>query len=101
MAIFLLIPGQPIVSLGELQQACVDKSPWPDDMDEAFIPCSTFNYDAGDFEGNFFRLFVTTKRLLSQMEISKNLHVDATYKVGQKQGLFQFLCELCFHFEFF
>jgi len=74
--------GDPIVSIGELEQACREMSNWPDDMDEVFILCFDFHYESDGAEGNFFRFHMTTKRLLSQMEESHTLCTDATYKVS-------------------
>jgi len=70
--------------MGALEQACIEKSQPPDDLDEPFIPKFYFRYEIDDAVENAFGFFVTTKRLLSQANKSKNLHVDATYKVEMK-----------------
>jgi hypothetical protein len=64
-----------------LEQASIEKSQPPEDLDEPFIPKYYFRYETDDAEENSFRFFVTTKRLLSQADKSKHLHTDATYKV--------------------
>ena len=67
--------------MGALEQACVDMSGLPDDMDEPFIPKLYFKYEDEDAEANCFRFFITTRRLLGRVLGSTNLHTDATYKV--------------------
>jgi len=75
------ILGKPIISLGELEQALVDVSHLPENVDEVFSPSFFFNYENDDNVQNYFRFFFTTMRLLTQLTNGDNLHVGATYKV--------------------
>jgi len=75
--------GHTKISLGELEQWCIDHSTLPDDEDKAFVPNFYINYadDDEDEDEKEFRIFVTTKRLLRIAKKSSKIHADATYKL--------------------
>jgi len=65
---FSLFTGRPIVSLGEYETVCMKFSSVPDDIDQPFIPAHILHIDNLDKEANFFRFFVTTKRLIGVLK---------------------------------
>ena len=82
--------GTSKISLGELEEWCTKFNAVPNSDDDAFI----VNYmikdedeeisDEEDVEnscGSNFRIFISTKRLLRNSLLLKNLHADATYKL--------------------
>ena len=80
------------ISLGELENWCIENSKIPDDDDTPFIVNYVTFYD-DEFEDsedvtedddtslNYFRFFLTTKRLMQLSSESTKLHADATYKL--------------------
>ena len=75
--------GGTAISIGELAEWCETNAFIPEDVDALFI----VDYEIVDTEDceNFnskFKFFISTKRLLSQMNLSNKLHVDATYKLN-------------------
>ena len=90
--------NQTTISLGQLEQWCIDNSEKiPDDEDEPFVIDFTTHYEEEEFDDNddvnddtndddfydknYFRFFLTTKRLIKIAAESKNMHADATYKL--------------------
>ena len=77
------------ISLGELEEWCLKNEKIPDNADEAFVCSHDIQYedeidDDEDVEanGNKFRFFLTTKRLLLIANKSSKIHADATYKLN-------------------
>jgi len=76
------------LSLEEVDSWCQEKSTIPQSEDETFIVSFYVHYedDTNDDDedviddGNKFRFFMSTKRLLKIASTSTNLHADATYK---------------------
>jgi hypothetical protein len=81
--------GSTTISLGELEQWCLESSQTPQDLDTPFVVSYEVIYDDefGDEEdvdghdGPRFRFFVSTRRLLTTASTSVNIHADATYKL--------------------
>lgn len=84
--------GPSAISLGQLEQWCIDHSLLPESDDAAFVVSYTVGYEDEELEddededenenrGPYFRIFVSTKRLLKSASISKKIHSDATYKL--------------------
>ena len=87
--------GQSTVSLGQLEQWCINCSVSPENGDEAFVSSYEIMYndehdyaeaanndesDYDEYEGKF-RIFITTKRLLKLASRATNILADATYKL--------------------
>jgi len=82
------IYGPNKISLGELEEWCINHSEIPDSDDKAFVISYVINYSDkdeynGDDDGDVsqFRVFISTKRLLKVALHSKIVHADATYKL--------------------
>jgi hypothetical protein len=73
--------GRHSISLGELQAWAEKRQALPDDEDEVFV-CS-FDSDPGKDHHNpaYFRIALSTKRLLRLGAKSQSVHADATYKL--------------------
>jgi hypothetical protein len=69
--------GPNSISLGELEQFCIDHSPVPENKDEAFIISHQMDY--GDPPS--FRFFMLTKNLIRQSQNACHVDADATYKL--------------------
>ena len=69
------------MSLGELEQICLDHSTTPNDVDVPFVPRHIIYIDDDNGENNFFRFLITTRRLFTLLKKKDSLHIDATYKV--------------------
>lgn len=72
--------GPATISLGQLSKWLQGKSLVPNDENEGFV----INYEVGfdDEEGdNYFRFFISSKKLLETASQSKILHADGTYKL--------------------
>ena len=83
--------GSTSISLGELEQWCIDNNNVPNSEDEPFIVNYKIFYSDGsdveqendDVQDNLkFRIFVSTKRLLCQVSGKDKLHVGAMYKLN-------------------
>jgi hypothetical protein len=82
--------GNSSISLGELEAWCQQKSVTPDDDDDdepwilnyeiVYADETNDDEDEGD-NGNKFRFFAITKKLLFNATISNVIHADATYKL--------------------
>ncbi|CAF3358563.1 unnamed protein product, partial [Rotaria socialis] len=76
-----------IMMLGELEQWCQNKVNVPTDENEAFVASCKILYDNVDGEdveendGNKFRIFMSSLRLLNIISMSSHLCSDATYKL--------------------
>lgn len=82
--------GENKISLGELEQWCINNSIVPIDDDEPFVVSHNITYEDDELEDdedveddneNKFHVFISTKRLLSIAHQSTHLHADATYKL--------------------
>jgi hypothetical protein len=81
--------GPTTISLGELEQWCLESSQIPQDLDTPFVVSYEVIYDDefGDDEdvdgqdGPRLRFFISTQRLLTMASTSVNIHADATYKL--------------------
>ena len=81
--------GTATISLGELEQWCLESSQTKLDLDTPFVVSYEVIYDDefGDDEdvnavvGPKFCFFISTKRLLTTASTSINIHADATYKL--------------------
>jgi hypothetical protein len=83
--------GPTSISLGEIEQWCLESSQSIPELDDTpFVVSYQIIYDDdnenedvddGDDNGNKFRFFITTKRLLQIASRSKKIHADATYKL--------------------
>lgn len=73
--------GRHSISLGELEAWAEKRRLLPEDEDEVFV-CG-FESDAGlsGLEFKYFRIAVSTKRLLKLGSRAQNIHADATYKL--------------------
>ncbi|KAB0800466.1 hypothetical protein PPYR_06206 [Photinus pyralis] len=69
--------GSNVMSLGELENFCLENAKVPDDVDAAFV----VSYQVGYEEQPFFRFFVSTKNLLKLSCDAHHIHADATYKL--------------------
>ncbi|CAF3873774.1 unnamed protein product [Rotaria sp. Silwood1] len=82
--------GPSSLSLGELESWCQEKHTVPQSDDESFVVSFHIHYedDSDDDDedvvddGNKFRFFLSSKRLLQIASISTKLHADATYKLN-------------------
>lgn len=72
--------GQSGVSLNDLTEFVKHKINIPDDPDEAFVVAFDRPNQDEDVEP-WFRMFVSTKRLLDLATLAKNIHADGTYKL--------------------
>ena len=86
--------GSTVISIGELEQKCIDHNKIPIDDDDGFVASFFFKY--GDEEegeemledensidqDRKFRIFISTKRLLKIAIKSDTIHADATYKLN-------------------
>ena len=81
--------GSTQISLGEIEDWCIESSKSiPDSDNTGFVVSYEIIYDDDnnntmddDDNGNKFRFFVSTKRLLRIASMSKKIHADATYKL--------------------
>lgn len=86
--------GPSSISLGELEKWCEENSQVPEEDDKGYVVAYAVHYGDGLEEsdldesgkdenenGYFFRIFISTKLLLSNADKSKNFHADATYKL--------------------
>jgi len=81
--------GPSTLSLGELEALCSRRSTMPECEDESFVVSYIVSYEDDDDndddvieDGNKFRFFLSTKRLLTTASSSTRLHADATYKLN-------------------
>jgi hypothetical protein len=91
--------GSTKLSLGELEQWCLDSSQNTHEMDSPFVVAHKMEY-GDEFDDEFddnedvdededgdedsmpkFRYFVSTRRLLANASTCTNIHADATYKL--------------------
>ena len=63
--------------MSELVDFVTPRLQMPLDVDQPFI--AGYEYDAPNIEKRWFRLFITTKRLMSLAVKSKHILADATY----------------------
>ncbi|CAF3436616.1 unnamed protein product [Rotaria socialis] len=86
--------GQSIISLGQLEQWCIDCNLLPENDDEAFVTSYEFMYDEEEDDDDVnntindpdennakFRIFISTKRLLKLALNATKIHADATYRL--------------------
>ncbi|CAF1159836.1 unnamed protein product [Rotaria sordida] len=74
--------GSYIVSLGESEQWCKQNINISTDENKYFVVSYKIMYnDEEDVDGNKFRVFLSTVRLLNIASISSHIHADATYKL--------------------
>ena len=77
--------GPATISLGELEQWCLDHSCVPNEDEEPFIVDYKFIYENGDGEEAFhsrqFRFLVSSKTLLKNASHSRIACADGTYKL--------------------
>ncbi|CAF4168170.1 unnamed protein product [Rotaria sordida] len=77
------------ISLGELEQWCEGNVEVPIDENKAFVVSYKILYDNEEYEddedieedGNKFRIFISSVRLLNIASMSSHFHADATYKL--------------------
>jgi hypothetical protein len=79
--------GPSTLSLGELESWCEENSIVPQSEDQPFVVsfCILYEDDEDDDavnDGNKFRFFLSSKRLLGIASTSTKLHADATYKLN-------------------
>ncbi len=78
--------GPSSISLGELEQWCIDNFSVPEDDDEPFVVDHKFIYENEDDEdaiyGSRFRFFLSSKTLLKIASTSKIICADGTYKLN-------------------
>ena len=75
--------GTTSISLGELEAWCQQNSVIPDDDDQPWVMKYEIKYEDDNYcsdDGNKFRFFVTTKRLLFNATMSNKIYADATCK---------------------
>ncbi|CAF3862535.1 unnamed protein product [Rotaria sp. Silwood1] len=80
--------GSYTISLGELDQWCQNNSNVPTDENQAFVVSYKILYDdededegEDDTNGNVFRLFISSVRLLNIGSAASHINADATYKL--------------------
>lgn len=78
--------GPSQISLGELEQWCIDNSLFPEDDDKPYVVQHRIKYSDENKENHGenqreFCIFVSTKRLLKNATIRNNIHIDAIYKL--------------------
>ncbi|CAF1431807.1 unnamed protein product [Rotaria magnacalcarata] len=82
--------GSHKISLGELEQWCKNNLNIPTDENEAFVVSYKILYDNEEYEddedveendGNLFRIFISSIRLLNIISMSSHVCSDATYKL--------------------
>ena len=73
--------GKRTISLGELSAWAEARKMVPDDDDQAFVCGFECSYGQRKKESAFFRVSISTKRLLKLGSRSANIHADATYKL--------------------
>lgn len=71
--------GRHMISLGELETWAEKRQLLPEDDDEVFV-CG-FESNSLESEFRYFRIAVSTKRLLKLGSRSQSIHTDATYKL--------------------
>ncbi|CAF0979499.1 unnamed protein product [Brachionus calyciflorus] len=71
--------GSKCITMSELVEFVSPKLSVPNDVDEAFV--AAYEYDAPSIEKRWFRLFITTKRLISLATKANHVLADATYKL--------------------
>ena len=69
-----------IVSLGQIEALCIEQSPWPENVDSAFVVSHHVNIVDDANPSNYFRFLITTRRLINILGQTESLHTDATYK---------------------
>eukprot|EP01024_Parvocaulis_polyphysoides_P009218 TRINITY_DN12837_c0_g1_i2.p1 TRINITY_DN12837_c0_g1~~TRINITY_DN12837_c0_g1_i2.p1 ORF type:complete len:610 (+),score=28.52 TRINITY_DN12837_c0_g1_i2:103-1932(+) len=72
--------GPTTLSLAGVEEWCQTNQEIPTDMDQPFCVLYETNYQGEN--DSFFRLFVSTVRLLMLVCESRNVHIDATYKLN-------------------
>lgn len=74
--------GKTNITLDDLQNFVENQLNVPEDDDKSFVKIFERSPDTDDYDGEeWFRYFVTTKRLLKLAIEAKNLHADSTYKI--------------------
>lgn len=71
--------GSKSMTMSELVDFVTPRLQMPLDVDQPFI--AGYEYDAPNIEKRWFRLFITTKRLMSLAVKTKHILADATYKL--------------------
>ncbi|RNA08081.1 hypothetical protein BpHYR1_026778 [Brachionus plicatilis] len=71
--------GNKCITMNELVEYVTPRSRIPEDLDQPFI--AAYEYDASSIEKRWFRLFITTKRLVKLVPKTKHVMADATYKL--------------------
>lgn len=69
------------VSLNGLTEFVRHKMAVPEDPDEAFVVSFDRSNENDDGVEPWFRMFVSTKRLLQLATLAENIHSDTTYKI--------------------
>lgn len=69
-------------ALGEFVQWCEARSEVPDDSDAVFVVDYDHEVDMKSMTIDTFRVFLSTKRLLSFMDFNDTICADATHKVN-------------------
>jgi hypothetical protein len=69
--------GSSTISLGELERILIEKTAIPTNDTDSFVVAYVIEYN----EPTFFRLFVSSKTLLTLARNVKHIHADATYKL--------------------
>jgi len=81
--------GSETITLGKLEQWCFESCQTTLDIDTPFVVSYEVMYpdefnDEEDFDGHagsIFRIFISTRRLLTTSSTSTKIHADATYKL--------------------
>lgn len=71
--------GPSSINLAELEAWCSERKQIPENLDQVFV--ADFSHGINNNKLRFFRLFLTTKRLLLNAPKTKHLTIDATYKL--------------------
>lgn len=81
--------GDGNISLTELKQWCNKRMDIPEDHDQPFV--GAFEYKVESDELNYFRLFLTTIRLLQNIFETTHLAADGTYKLIYQGSFFVYI----------
>lgn len=71
--------GEASISLTELKRWCKEREETPDDRDTPFVGAFCYKLDSDEI--SYFRLFITTIRLLQNALKSQLVAADGTYKI--------------------
>lgn len=73
--------------MAQLEEFVRDRMNFPNNDDEAFVICFELSPQTADKSEQFFRFFISTKRLLQNASGTKTLNADGTHKITDEELL--------------